>query len=176
MVHQSTRRFAPPVRRLCVGRYFTSGTLHLTLRCQRKGATIDLGKNLQHHSNPVPSNSKNPAGAILAGSAFAVGWIVTTFKHGVTTEAFLRVLERKESDEMNFPGHFEPHLQAYDGFISKVGVCYECCICKEGNRTRWKHKKDTPRHLCKFHFPFWFGGCVQRLMCQTAALFFAESV
>ena len=86
-----------------------------------------------------------------AGSTFAVNWIVATFKHGVTTEALLRVLERKEIDEMNFPGGFEPH-QAYDGFISKVGARYECGLCKEGNRTRWKNKKDAPRHLRKFHF------------------------
>jgi len=39
--------------------------------------------------------------------------------YGVTTEALRRVLERKEIDEMNFPGGFEPH-QAYDGFISKL--------------------------------------------------------
>ena len=85
------------------------------------------------------------------GSTFAVDWIISTFKHGVTSEALHRVLEREEIDEMDFPGGFEPH-QAYDGFISKVGERYECGLCKEGNRTRWKHKKDAPRHLRKFHF------------------------
>jgi len=71
--------------------------------------------------------------------------------YGVTIEALLRALERKEVDEMNFPGGFEPH-QAYDGFIAKVGERYECGLCKEGKRTRWKNKKDAPRHLRKFHF------------------------
>ncbi len=85
------------------------------------------------------------------GSTFAVDWVISTFKHGVTTEALLRVLDRKEIDEMEFPGGFEPH-QAYDGFISKVGARYECGLCKEGKRTRWMHKKDAPRHLRKFHF------------------------
>ena len=85
------------------------------------------------------------------GSTFAVDWVISTFQHGVTTEALHRVLERKEIDEMDFPGGFEPH-QAYDGFISKVGARYQCGLCKEGNRTQWKHKKDAPRHLRKFHF------------------------
>ena len=85
------------------------------------------------------------------GSPFAVEWIISTFKYGVTAEALLRVLKRKEIDEMNFPGGFEPH-QAYDGFISKVGERYECGLCMEGNRTRWKNRKDAPRHLRKFHF------------------------
>ena len=85
------------------------------------------------------------------GSAFAVDWVIPTFKYGVTAEALLRVLKRKEIDEMNFPGGFEPH-QAYDGFISKAGERYECGLCREGNRTRWKNKKDAPRHLRKFHF------------------------
>ena len=58
------------------------------------------------------------------GSAFAVDWIVPTFKYGVTTEALLRDLKRKEIDEMNFTGGFGPH-QAYDRFISKVGEHYE---------------------------------------------------
>ena len=85
------------------------------------------------------------------GSTFAVDRIVSTFEHGVTTEALLRVLARKEIDEMDFPGGFEPH-QAYDVFISKVGAYYECGLCKEDKRTRWKNKKDAPRHLRKFHF------------------------
>jgi hypothetical protein len=85
------------------------------------------------------------------GSAFAVDWIISTFKYGVSTEALLRVLGRTEIDKMNFPGGFEPH-QAYDGFISKVGKRYECGLCREGKRTQWKNKKDAPRHLRKFHF------------------------
>ena len=85
------------------------------------------------------------------GSTFAVNWIMATFKYGVSTQALLRILERKEIDEIDFPGGFELH-QAYDGFIAKVGELYECCLCKEGNRTRWKNKKDAPRHLRKFHF------------------------
>ena len=52
---------------------------------------------------------------------------------------------------MNFAGGFEPH-QAYDRFISKVGERYKCGMCKEGKETRWKRKKDAPRHLRKFHF------------------------
>src|SRR5258706_14119015 len=55
-----------------------------------------------------------------AGSTFAVDWIRSTFKYGVTTEALYRVLGRKEIDEMVFPGGFEPH-QAYDRFISTEG-------------------------------------------------------
>ena len=85
------------------------------------------------------------------GSAFAVDRIIPTFEYGVIVEALLRDLKRKEIDEMNFPGGFEPH-QAYDGFISKVGERYECGLCKEGRKTRWKNKKDAPRHLRKFHF------------------------
>ena len=85
------------------------------------------------------------------GSAFAVDWVIQTFMYGVTAEALLRVLKRKEINEMNFPGGFEPH-QAYDGFISKVSERYECGLCKEGKKTRWKNKKDAPRHLRKFHF------------------------
>ena len=54
MMHQSTRRFAPPVRRLRVGRHFTSRTFHLTLRCQRKGAMINLGKKLAAPFQPDP--------------------------------------------------------------------------------------------------------------------------
>ena len=85
------------------------------------------------------------------GSSFAIDWIMPTFKHGVTTEALLRVLGRKEIDEMNFPGGFEPH-NAFDGFLSKVGGRYECGLCKEGKKMSWKNKKDAPRHLRKFHF------------------------
>ena len=85
------------------------------------------------------------------GSASAIDRIIPTFKYDVTADALLRVLKRKEIDEMNFLGGFEPH-QAYDGFISKVGERYECGLCKEGNKTRWKNKKDAPRHLRKFHF------------------------
>ena len=87
----------------------------------------------------------------FGGRTFAVDWIVPTFKYGVSTEALHRVLKRKEIDEMKFPGGFEPY-QAYDGFISKISERYECGLCKEGNRTRWKNKKDAPRHLRKFHF------------------------
>ena len=50
----------------------------------------------------------------VGGRTFAVDWIVSTFKYGVSKEALRRVLERKEIDEMDFPGGFEPH-QAYDG-------------------------------------------------------------
>jgi len=85
------------------------------------------------------------------GSTFALNWIISTFKYGVTTEALFRVLKRTGIDEMHFSGGFEPH-QAYDGFISKVGGRYEYGLCKEGNKTRWKNKKDAPRHLRKFHF------------------------
>ena len=85
------------------------------------------------------------------GSSFAVDWIVVVFRHGVTKEALLRPLNSNEIDQMNFPGGFEPR-QAYDGFISKIGDLYECGLCKEGKKTHWKHKKDAPRHLRKFHF------------------------
>ena len=108
------------------------------------------GKKRASHFQPDPFKLEESCRR-AGGSAFAVDWIISTFKYGVTIEALLRVLERKEIDEMNFPGGFEPH-QAYDGFISKVGGRYECRLCKEGNRTRWKNKKDAPRHLRKFHF------------------------
>src|SRR5258706_1225108 len=85
------------------------------------------------------------------GSSFAVDWIVVVFRHGVTTEALFRPLDSNEIDQMNFPGGFRPR-QAYDGFISKIGGLYECGLCKEGKKTHWKHKKDAPRHLRKFHF------------------------
>jgi len=108
------------------------------------------GKKRASHFQPDPIKLEESCRR-AGGSAFAVDWIISTFKYGVTTEALLRALGRKEIDEMNFPGGFEPH-QAYDGFISKVGACYECSLCKEGKRTRWKNKKDAPRHLRKFHF------------------------
>jgi len=108
------------------------------------------GKKPAAHFRPDPLKLQESCRR-AGGSAFAVDWIISTFMYGVTTEALLRVLERKEIDEMNFPGGFEPH-QAYDGFISKVGGRYECGLCKEGKRTRWKNKKDAPRHLRKFHF------------------------
>ena len=75
-----------------------------------------------------------------------------TFKHCVTTEALLRVLECKEIDEMNFPGGFEPSPSVRWVHLAKVGACYECCLRREGNRTQWKHNKDAPRHLRKFYF------------------------
>ena len=85
------------------------------------------------------------------GSAFAVEWIVPTFRYGITREALVRLLKREERDAMNFAGGFAPH-QAYDGFISKVGERYECGLCKEGKKTHWRNKKDASRHLRKFHF------------------------
>ena len=85
------------------------------------------------------------------GSTFALDWIVTVFKYGVTKEALIRTLSREEIDELSLPGASEPR-QAYDGFLSKVGDRYECGLCKDGKKTHWKHKKDAPRHLRKFHF------------------------
>ena len=85
------------------------------------------------------------------GSAVAVDWILVVFKHGVTKEALFIALDRNEIDQMDFRGGFEPR-QAYDGFLSKIGNRYECGLCKEGKKTTWKHKKDAPRHLRKFHF------------------------
>jgi len=108
------------------------------------------GKKRASHFQPDPLKLQESCRR-AGGSAFAVDWIISTFKYGVTTEALLRAFERKEVDEMDFLGGFEPH-QAYDGFISKVGGLYECGLCKEGKRTQWKNKKDAPRHLRKFHF------------------------
>jgi len=108
------------------------------------------GKKPAARFQPDPLKLEESCGQ-AGGTAFAVDWIISVFKYGVITEALLRTLERTEIDQMNFPGGFEPH-QAYDGFISKVGDRYECGLCREGKRTRWKHKKDAPRHLRKFHF------------------------
>ncbi len=88
---------------------------------------------------------------LAGGSTFAIDWIISAFKYGVSTEALHRVLERKEINEMEFPGGFEPH-RAYEGFISKVDEGYECGLCREDKRTWWKNRKDAPRHLRKFHF------------------------
>ena len=93
------------------------------------------------------------------GRPFAMDWIVPNFAHGVTTEALLRVLGRKEINEMDFPGGFEPQ-QAYDGLISKVGEHYECGPCKEGDEIPWKNKKnglrrarDLPYGPADFYIP-----------------------
>ena len=85
------------------------------------------------------------------GSAFAVNWILVVFRGGVTKEALLRTLHRNEMNQMTFQCGFELR-QGYDGFISRTGAWFVCGLCKEGSRTRWKHKKDAPRHLRKFHF------------------------
>jgi len=52
---------------------------------------------------------------------------------------------------MEFPGGFEPSL-AYDGFLQKSDDGFECCLCTIDKRTWWKNKKDSVRHLRKFHF------------------------
>jgi len=128
------------------------------------------GKKRASHFQPDPFKLQESCRR-AGGSTFAVDWIISTFKYGVTIEALLRVLERKEIDEMNFPGGFEPH-QAYDGFISKVGRRYECGLCNESNRTRWKNKKDAPRHLRKFHFGLADVCKDWSLVSQTRANFF----
>jgi len=90
--------------------------------------------------------------------------------YGVTKEALIRALSRKEIDEMSFSGGFEPR-QAYEGFISKVGDYYECGLCKDGKKVHWKHKKDAPRHLRKFHFGLadlcrWYVRTTVRQLCD----------
>ncbi len=146
MAHCSTRRFVPFIRQLRVGPYRSP---HDAPMPEEKSYDRP-GKNPAAPFQPDPVKLEESCRR-ARGSTFAVDWIRSTFKYGVTTEALLRVLERKEIDEMEFPGGFEPH-KAYDGFISKVGPRYECGLCKEDNRTRWKNKKDAPRHLRKFHF------------------------
>jgi len=69
MAHHATRPFAPFIRQLRVGPYLPSRSFHMILQCQRKRVTIDLGKSLQPHSNPIPSNSRN-----LADGPEAVPW------------------------------------------------------------------------------------------------------
>lgn len=82
-----------------------------------------------------------------------VDWVLVVFKHGVTKDALFRALGREEIDQagVDAPGGFELG-KAYDGFLAKIGDRYGCGLCKEGRRTYWKHKKDAPRHLRKFHF------------------------
>ena len=85
------------------------------------------------------------------GTDFACQWIPTAFKDGVTLEALLRPLELTEIASISFPGGFELSL-AYDGFLQKADDGFECCLCTVSKRVRWKNKKDTVRHLRKFHF------------------------
>jgi len=94
--------------------------------------------------------------------------------YGVTKEALIRALSRKEIDEMSFSGGFEP-CQAYDGFISKIGDYYECGLCKDGKKVLWKHKKEAPRHLRKFHFGLadlcksWYVRTTVRQLCDLSS-------
>jgi hypothetical protein len=88
---------------------------------------------------------------LRGGTDFACQWIPTVFKNGVTLEALVRPLELTEIERMNFRGGFEPTL-AYDGFIQKSEDGFECCLCRVDKRTWWKNKKDSVRHLRKFHF------------------------
>jgi hypothetical protein len=85
------------------------------------------------------------------GSNFATDWILIVFKYGVSGDVLSRILKPQEIAAMDFKGGFEPR-QVYDGFITKVGEIYECGLCKEDKKTYWKAKRNTPRHLRKFHF------------------------
>jgi len=49
------------------------------------------------------------------GTDFAIDWTITTFEHGVTTEALLHPLSRTEILQMCFMGGFLPRY-AYDAF------------------------------------------------------------
>jgi hypothetical protein len=84
-------------------------------------------------------------------SNFATNWFLIVFKYGMSKDVLSRILKPEEIAAMDFKGGFEPR-QVYDGFITKVGEIYECGLCKEDKKTYWKAKRNTPRHLRKFHF------------------------
>ena len=90
------------------------------------------------------------------GSKFAVDWVLVVFKHGVTTDALLRTLDRGELDLWDvllFSVCGFPPRQVFDGFLVRAaGDRYACGLCCGARRTLWKNRKDAPRHLRKFHF------------------------
>jgi hypothetical protein len=88
---------------------------------------------------------------LRGGTEFACQWILRAFEGGVTLGALVRGLKLTEVESMNFQGGFEPYL-VYDGFLQKAEDEFECCLCAVGKRVTWKNKKDSVRHLRKFHF------------------------
>ena len=88
---------------------------------------------------------------LLGGAEFACQWVLTAFKGGVTLGALIRRLKLTEIQCINFPGGFKLSL-AYDGFLQKADDGFECCLCPVDKKVSWKNKKDTIRHLRKFHF------------------------
>jgi len=103
------------------------------------------------------------------GTDFACQWILTLFGDGVSLEALVRHLKLTEIERMNFPGGFEPR-RAYDGFLEKADDGFECCLCTVGKRVWWKNKKDSVRHLRKFHFGL-ADRCMHYLVGHVACLY-----
>ena len=99
------------------------------------------------------------------GCDFAVDWIMVAFQNGVSLGALIRTLDPAEAEKADRSASTGFQLrQAYDGFLVKIGDRFECGLCKEGKRTHWLHKKDSVRHLRKFHF-----GLAER--CRTWYVF-----
>jgi hypothetical protein len=86
------------------------------------------------------------------GRDSAVAWINEIFVDGVSVDALLRPLTMSEVDVVGArrPG-FTP-AQGYDGFLESVNKRFECGLCSDEKRVSWKNKKDSVRHLRKFHF------------------------
>ena len=86
------------------------------------------------------------------GKDFAVAWLSEIFVDGVTMGALVRPLTMLEVDAMalRLPG-FKP-AQGYDGFLERSDGIFSCGLCPDERRVNWKNKKDSLRHLRKFHF------------------------
>jgi hypothetical protein len=85
------------------------------------------------------------------GQDFAIAWIAKAFTNGVTKHKLARTLSEQEINAVDHDHGF-PLSQAYDGFLEKVEDRFACGLCHEEKQANWKHKKDSIRHLQKFHF------------------------
>ena len=89
--------------------------------------------------------------AAVALISFAITWIARAFPQGVTANTLTRALSEEEINTVDYDHGF--HLsRAYDGFLEKMGDRFACGLCPEEKRANWKNKKDSIRHLQKFHF------------------------
>ena len=85
------------------------------------------------------------------GQNFAITWLAKVFTNGVTPDALTRTLSAGEVDAADYDHGFQL-TQAYDGLLEQVGDRFGCGLCPEETRSNWKNKKDSLRHLKKFHF------------------------
>lgn len=85
------------------------------------------------------------------GQDFAITWLAKVFTNGVTPDALTRTLSAEEVDAADYDHGFQL-TQAYDGLLEQVGDRFGCGLCPEETRSNWKNKKDSLRHLKKFHF------------------------